>query len=71
VLGYVDDVISLPALIWLSIRLLPPAVVEASRVQADAWMAEHHEKPKSKAGIVLVGIIWLGMLYLLWRWFVS
>jgi len=71
VLGYVDDVILLPALIWLAIRLLPPAVVDASRLQADTWMAEHNEKPKSKAGIVLVTAIWIGVLYLLWRWLAS
>lgn len=71
VLGYVDDVILLPVLIWLAIRVLPPAVVEASRLQADAWMAENHAKPKSKAGIVLVVAIWIAVLYLLWYWFAS
>ncbi len=31
VLGYVDDVLLLPALIWLTVRLLPPAVLADSR----------------------------------------
>ena len=71
VLGYVDDVILLPVLIWLAIRPLPPAVVQPSRLRADAWMAEHYAKPKSKASIVLVVAIWIAVLYLLWYWFAS
>ena len=31
VLGYLDDVLLLPGLIWLAVRLLPPAVVSDSR----------------------------------------
>ena len=71
VLGYLDDVILLPGLIWLAIRLLPPSVVAASRGKADAWMAEHHEKPKSIAGAVAIVAIWMAVLYLFWRWFAS
>ena len=67
-LGYVDDLILLPGLIWLAIRLLPPAVLAASRVEADAWMAEHQQKPKSIAAAVVVVATWMAVLYLLWRW---
>ena len=31
VLGYLDDVLLLPGLIWLAVRLLPPAVLDDSR----------------------------------------
>ena len=34
VLGLVDDILLLPALIWLTVRLLPPAVLSACRAQA-------------------------------------
>ena len=34
VLGYLDDVIVLPALIWLTVRLLPPDVLAECRAQA-------------------------------------
>ena len=40
VLGYVDDILLLPALIWLTVKLLPQSVLAKCRVQADAWMAE-------------------------------
>ena len=31
ILGYLDDVILLPGLIWLAVRLLPPAVLQLLR----------------------------------------
>ena len=69
VLGYLDEVLLLPGLIWLAIKTLPPAVLEASRQQADAWMASKGAKPRSRAGAVLIVAIWIGIAYLAWRWF--
>lgn len=59
VLGYVDDVLLLPALIWLAVRLLPPEVLEDCRVRADEWLVAHGRKPTSRAGAVLVVLVWL------------
>ncbi len=59
VLGYVDDVLLLPALIWLAVRLLPAEVLVACRRQADAWMASRGAKPRFKPGAVLVVLLWL------------
>lgn len=52
-LGYVDDVLLLPALIWLTVRLLPPAVLADSRQQAEAWMQAQGRKPRSRAEVAL------------------
>ena len=71
VLGYVDDAILLPALIWLAIRLLPREAVEASRAQADAWMAAQGRRPSSRAGAVLIVALWLLLAYGAWRWWVG
>lgn len=68
VLGYVDDALLLPGLIWLAIRLLPRYVVTESRVRADVWMQEEGKKPSSRAGAVLVVAIWVISVYLGWRW---
>src|SRR5215207_6790572 len=38
VLGYLDDVILLPGLIWLTIKLIPDRVLAESRVRADEWI---------------------------------
>lgn len=68
VLGYVDDVLLLPALIWLTVRLLPPDVLTACRQQADAWMQAEGAKPQSRAGAVLIVILWLLTGLALWAW---
>ncbi|WP_251973724.1 YkvA family protein [Sphaerotilus microaerophilus] len=59
VLGYLDDVILLPLLIWLALRLLPPEVITESRRQAEAWLERHEARPRSWAGAIGIGLIWL------------
>jgi len=55
VLGYLDDLILIPAGIWLALRLIPPEIMREARAQA----RELAERPRSWAGVVLVVIIWL------------
>ena len=67
VLGYVDDVLLLPVLVWLAVKLLPAEVVHDCRRQADAWMQTQGQKPTSRAGVVFVLAMWLmasGLAYL-------
>ncbi|GKS77562.1 DUF1232 domain-containing protein [Acidovorax sp. SUPP950] len=60
VLGYVDDVLLLPALIWLTVKLLPAPVLASCRSQAEEWMRTEGKKPRSRAGVFLVLGVWLG-----------
>ncbi|MDF3838446.1 YkvA family protein [Cupriavidus basilensis] len=69
VLGYVDDVLLLPGLILLAIRLLPSSVVSECRKQAEEWIAQKREKPTSYWGACLVVAIWLAVAYACWRWY--
>ena len=66
VLGYVDDALLLPALIWLAVRLLPIKVIDSCRLQADEWMATKKAKPASYAGAVVIVVLWLAVGYLEW-----
>ncbi len=68
VLGYVDDVILLPVLIWLTVRMLPPEVLAQCRSQADEWMRVEGAKPKSRFGAVLIVGLWLAAGIALWIW---
>lgn len=68
VLGYVDDALLLPGLIWLAVRLLPPKVVEDSRAKADEWMTAQGRKPTSRAGAALIVLVWLAAAYGIWAW---
>ncbi|MDR6455365.1 YkvA family protein [Variovorax paradoxus] len=69
VLGYLDDALLLPGLIWLNIRLIPADVLEECRQRADLWMKEQGAKPRSIAGAVLVLAVWIGLGAALWAWF--
>mgnify|MGYP003575885777 FL=1 len=73
VLGYLDDVILLPVLIWLTVRMLPPEVLQDSRSQAEHWMADKASKPRSLAGAVAIALIWgaVAVMLLLWGWKLS
>lgn len=69
VLGFLDDVILLPVLIWFIVRQLPDVVVQDCRLQAEAWMAERQAKPVSWAGVLLVLLVWVAVAWGLWRYF--
>lgn len=68
VLGYLDDVLLLPGLIWLVVRLMPETLRADCRARAEDWMARQQRKPVSRWGVVLVVAVWLGGAVLLWRW---
>jgi len=63
VLGYLDDLILIPAGIALVIRLIPPEVMADARERAKAG----GEKPVSLAGGILIGLVWLGIAIVLVR----
>jgi uncharacterized membrane protein YkvA (DUF1232 family) len=68
VLGYLDDVILLPVLIWLAVRALPAPVRAASRQRALARAARAGARPRSRAGAILIVLIWVGIAALLALW---
>ena len=59
VLGYLDDALLLPVLIWLTVRMLPPDVLTECRQNADQWMAEAGTRPRSVGGEVAIVLIWV------------
>ncbi len=71
VLGYVDDVILLPILIWLTVRLLPDEVVAESREKAERWIAEQGSKPRSVVGALAIVLVWLLVAAMVSLWAVS
>ncbi len=67
VLGYLDDVILLPAAIVLCIRLIPPQVFAECR--AKSTLAFASGKPVSRTAAVIIVLIWLIVLALAAVWF--
>jgi len=71
VLGYLDDVILLPCLIWIAIRLIPASVLTECRTKADEWMVKEGRKPKNNWGIVLVVLVWMLACWAIWKYLLS
>lgn len=68
VLGYVDDVLLLPALIWLAVRMIPEAVLAECRTRGEEWLAREGRKPVNYWGAALVVAVWLALAWAGWVW---
>jgi uncharacterized membrane protein YkvA (DUF1232 family) len=58
VLGYLDDLLIVPAGLAVAIRLIPPDIMAEHRARADAAQT----RPRSMAGAVVIGAIWIATL---------
>jgi len=64
ILGYLDDLLIVPAGVWLALRLIPPELMAELRTEA-----ELRDKPRSLAGAAAVVAIWFGAVALFgWLW---
>jgi uncharacterized membrane protein YkvA (DUF1232 family) len=64
ILGYLDDLLLLPAGIWLALRLIPQPVMEAARLKAQ----EADERPTSRAAAAVIVLVWFAAAVLLGWW---
>lgn len=67
VLGFLDELILLPAAIYLVSRLIPAHVMQRSRARATQWFEEKRGKPRSYVGAAIILVLWGVLLYALWR----
>ena len=65
VLGYLDDLILVPAGIWLAVRLIPPRLMAEFRLLA----SEKLKRPVSLWAAVVVLLVWIALSLLLARHF--
>lgn len=66
-LGYLDDLLIVPAGIWLALKLIPAEVMAECRERAAEWQARHADKPVSRLGVAFVILVWLLAGLLVWR----
>ena len=66
ILGYVDDALLLPGLIWLAVRLVPADVLDECRRLGDAWLEREGRKPRSYLGAAVIVMIWILAMWWLW-----
>lgn len=69
ILGYLDELILLPAAVWLALHMLPSSVLADARQRADDWVAHGHRIPRSMLGLAIVLVLWSLLLAALsWVW---
>lgn len=66
VLGLLDDVILVPAGLWLVMRLIPPAVLDEHRRRVD----QNTRLPRSRAAAAVIVGLWLVLLGATIAWIV-
>ena len=66
VLGYLDDLLLVPAGIYLAIRLIPAPVLADARVKADAWIAQRKAKPRNYLAAGMVVALWIALACACW-----
>jgi uncharacterized membrane protein YkvA (DUF1232 family) len=66
ILGYLDDIVIVPLGILLIVRLIPVGLMDEFRIEA----ARRTERPTSRAGAVIIAILWVAALALTacWLW---
>jgi len=69
VLGYVDELFVLPFCIWLTVRLVPTDVMTELRAEADRRLS--NERPRSIAGAIVIGLIWLSIAAFAIQWMIK
>ena len=69
VLGYLDDLLLVPIGIYLTLKLVPPHVIQKSRAQAHDWIALQQPKPRSIVAAVIIMILWMLFFAVLWHYF--
>ena len=67
VLGYLDDLIIVPAGILLTVRMIPPEVMDDLRAEA----TKKRGRPTSRAGLVGMVCVWIAALTLAIWWLFS
>ena len=69
VLGYLDDIIILPALVALTLRFIPKESLDLFRAKASGlWQ---HGRPKKWYYALPVAVVWAFILFLVLRAFLS
>jgi uncharacterized membrane protein YkvA (DUF1232 family) len=68
ILGLLDDLVLLPGLVWLALRLLPAEVKARARQQAEAHWSQGLPKLRLRWGVWVIVALWSLAGVGLWIW---
>jgi uncharacterized membrane protein YkvA (DUF1232 family) len=68
VLGLIDDLILVPAGLWLTLRLIPAEVMADARMQAQAAALD---RSRGRAAAVIIVLLWIALALAATLWLLS
>jgi uncharacterized membrane protein YkvA (DUF1232 family) len=63
VLGYLDELILLPAGIYLVLKLVPAEALADARARAQAWVDSRKPKPRNWIAAAVIVLVWVAVLW--------
>ena len=63
VLGYLDELILLPAGIYLVLKLVPAEALADARARAQAWVDSRKPKPRNWIAAAVIVLVWVVVLW--------
>ena len=63
VLGYLDELILLPAGIYLVLKLVPVEALADARARAQAWVDSRKPKPRNWIAAAVIVLVWVAVLW--------
>jgi uncharacterized membrane protein YkvA (DUF1232 family) len=70
-LGYLDDLIIVPAGVWILLRILPDHVLADSRAKSSTSVLERKGQSLSIVGLVIILAFSVLACWEIWRWFAA
>jgi uncharacterized membrane protein YkvA (DUF1232 family) len=70
VLGLLDEIILLPAAIWLVLKLVPDDALADAREKAQAWVVARRPKPRNWIAAGVIIMLWVLLLWAAWTWLI-
>lgn len=68
ILGYVDDLILIPIMVFLILKMIPNSVLQTARVEANEWLIQNKAKPTNRYGLIIIFFIWFLIGWLLFEY---
>jgi len=69
--GYLDDMVIVPAGVWVLLRLIPGPVLIDCQEQADKRIVEQEAAPRSIGSVVIVVALWIVLIWAIYKLFIA
>jgi hypothetical protein len=69
ILGFIDDLLIIPAGVWVLLKIVPAPVLADSYAKSNQWLIVRRGKPLSSFSLAMIIVLALLAGLTVWRWF--